>query len=226
VPPPQLALQAPQESQEETTQSKGARTTVATCTGKPLIPPNEVNTAVKLPVEVGGEVKVTVSWVDVVAVTVPAAPLLNVTVLLAAVVSNPVPAMIIVAALRGRLVLLVITVGAATAVATWTALPLLCPFVVTVAVRLPVEDGSVVKVTVSWFEVAAVTVPTAPRLNATILLAAVGSNPVPLMVIVVALIDRDAEFRLTFGRGAGVTELLATEGLPVPIVLVAVTLKV
>jgi hypothetical protein len=84
----------------------------------------------------------------------------------------------------------------------------------------------VVKVTVSWFEVAAVTVPTAPRLNATILLAAVGSNPVPLMVIVVALIDRDAEFRLTFGRGAGVTELLATEALPVPIVLVAVTLKI
>ena len=90
-------------------------------------------------------------------------------------------------------------------------------------------NGRVVKVTVSWFDVAAVTVPTAPRLKATVLFAAVASNPVPVMIIViplVALITCDAEFRLTVGGGAGVTELLEPDGEPVPIVLVAVTLKV
>jgi hypothetical protein len=88
------------------------------------------------------------------------------------------------------------------------------------------DVGRVVKVTVSWVEVAAVTLTTAPRLNITVLLAAVVSKPVPVMVTVVALIDRDAEFRLTVGRGAGVTELLEPDGEPVPIVLVPVTLKV
>ncbi len=38
--------------------------------------------------------------------------------------------------------------------------------------------------------VAVVTVPTAPSLNTTVLLAAVGSKPKPLMVIVVALAAR------------------------------------
>ena len=52
VPPPQLALQAPYALQGETTQSTGAKTAVATCTGEPLMPPNEATTAVKLPVEV------------------------------------------------------------------------------------------------------------------------------------------------------------------------------
>ena len=62
--------------------------------------------------------KVTVNWVAVALVTVPTAPLLKVTVLLAAVVSNPVPAMVRVGALIARLVVLRVTVGAETMVAT------------------------------------------------------------------------------------------------------------
>jgi hypothetical protein len=47
--------------------------------------------------------------------------------------------------------------------------------------------GWVVKVTVNEVVVAAVTVPTAPLLNATVLLAAVALKPVPVMVTVEAL---------------------------------------
>lgn len=61
-------------------------------------------------------------------------------------------------------------------------LPLLPPLVVTTAVRLP-KAGGVLKVTVSWVEVAAVTVPE-PVLKLTVLLPGVVSKPVPLMVIV------------------------------------------
>ena len=57
----------------------------------------------------------------------------------------------------------------------------------TTAVRLPAVVGLVENVTVSEVAVAAVTVPTAPSLKATVLLAAVGSKPKPLMVSVVAL---------------------------------------
>jgi hypothetical protein len=50
---------------------------------------------------------------------VPTAPLLKVTELLAAVVENPVPLMVrVVEALIARLVVLEVTVGAATMVAT------------------------------------------------------------------------------------------------------------
>jgi hypothetical protein len=61
-------------------------------------------------------------------------------------------------------------------------LPLLPPLVVTTAVRLP-KAGGALKVTVSWVEVAAVTVPE-PVLKLTVLLPGVVSKPVPLMVIV------------------------------------------
>ena len=66
----------------------------------------------------GGVVKVTVNEVVVALATVPTAPLLKVTVLLDAVVSNPVPAMVIVVALLARLFVLEVTVGAAMIVAT------------------------------------------------------------------------------------------------------------
>jgi hypothetical protein len=71
-----------------------------------------------LPVALGRVEKVTVNWVAVALVTVPTAPLLKVTVLLAAVVSNPEPAMVRVGALIARLVVLRVTVGAETMVAT------------------------------------------------------------------------------------------------------------
>jgi hypothetical protein len=84
----------------------------------PLVPPKEVTTAVKLPVVLGCVEKVTVNWVAVALVTVPTALLLKVTVLLAAVVSNPVPAMVRVVALIARVLVLEVTIGAATIVPT------------------------------------------------------------------------------------------------------------
>jgi len=80
------------------------------------VPPKEVTTAVRLPRD-GAVAKVTVNWVAVALVTVPV-PVLRTTVLLAAVVSNPVPAMVSVVALIARLSVLKVTVGAATMVAT------------------------------------------------------------------------------------------------------------
>ncbi len=89
---------------------------VATCTALPLVPPKEVTTAVRLPRD-GAVAKVMVNWVAVALVTVPV-PVLRTTVLLAAVVSNPVPAMVRVVALIARPLVLKVTVGAATMVAT------------------------------------------------------------------------------------------------------------
>jgi hypothetical protein len=68
---------------------------------------------------------------------------------------------------------------------------------VTTAVRLP-RDGAVLKVTVNWVSVALVTVPV-PLLKATVLLAAVVLNPDPLIVRVVALIDKLFVFKVTVG---------------------------
>ena len=140
-------------------------------TAWPLLTPNEVTTAVRLPSD-GAVSKITVNWVAVEEVTVPA-PLLKVTVLLAVVVLKPVPTMVRVVAVEGRLVELEVTVGgeiAATVVATCTEV-LVPPKEVTVAVRLP-RDGAVSKVTVNWVEVAEVTWPV-PLLKVTVLLAAV-----------------------------------------------------
>lgn len=61
--------------------------------------------------------------------------------------------------------------------------------VVTTAVRLPAE-GLVENVTVKDVSVAAVTVPIAPLLNSTLLLAAVVLKPVPAIVTVVAEFDK------------------------------------
>ena len=81
------------------------------------MPPKDVTTAVRLPRD-GAVAKVTVNWVAVALVTVPV-PLLRVTVLLAAMVSNQVPVMVRVVALIARLLVVVeVTDGAATMVAT------------------------------------------------------------------------------------------------------------
>ncbi len=135
-----------------------------------------VTTAVRLPIEVGLVEKVTVSDVDVADVTDPTAPLLKVTVLLAAVVSKPVPAIVIVDALAPSAAVLLVTVGLT--VATCTAEPLLTPFTDAWAVKLPAL-GLIEYVTVSMVVVAVVTVPTAPLFKVTMLLAAVVSKPKP-----------------------------------------------
>ena len=161
---------------------------------------------------VGTVEKVTVSCVVVAAVTVPIAPRLKATELLAGVVEKLVPLMVrvkVVGALSARLSVLAVTVGEATTVATCVAAPLVPPSVVTIAVRLPVPVGTVEKVTVSAVAVAAVTLPTAPRvLKATLLLAGVtASKPVPLMVrvkVVGALSARLAVLLVTVGAATTV----------------------
>ena len=77
---------------------------------------------------------------------------------------------VIVPAFMARLAVLAVTTGVI--VATWTAVPLPTPSVLTTAVRLPAV-GAVENVTVSEVVVAAVTVPTAPLLKTTVLLAGV-----------------------------------------------------
>ena len=67
--------------------------------------------AVRLPGALGSVVKVIVNWVAVALVTVPV-PLLRVTVLLAAMVLNPVPAMVRVVALLAKLAVFNVTIGA------------------------------------------------------------------------------------------------------------------
>ena len=162
-----------------------------------LAPPKDVTTAVRLP-RAGAFAKVTINWVAVALVTVPV-PLLKVTRLLPAMVLNPVPAMVSVVALIARLlVVFKVTVGAATMVATCTAMPLVPPKDVTIAVKLPIMLGGVVKFTVNEVVVAEVTLPTAPLLKVTVLLPTV-LNPVPAMVSVVALIARLFVFKVTVG---------------------------
>ena len=74
------------------------------------------------------------------------------------------------------------------------------PSVVTIALRFPDPVGRMLKLTVNWVEVAAVTLPMAPKVvNATVLLLAVVSKPVPLMTTVVALIGRFAVLAVTVG---------------------------
>jgi hypothetical protein len=70
---------------------------------------------------------------------------------------------------------------------------------VTTAVRLPRVVGCVVKVTTKLLEVDAVTVPEAPLLKVTVLLAGVVEKPVLLMIIVGALLARYAVFVVTVG---------------------------
>jgi hypothetical protein len=89
-------------------------TMLATWTALPLLIAFVVTTAVRLPRD-GAVLKVTVNWVAVALVTMPV-PLLKVTMLLAAVVSNPVPAMVRVVAVTGTLPVFTVTEGATVAV--------------------------------------------------------------------------------------------------------------
>lgn len=85
-------------------------------------------------------------------------------------------------------------------VATWTAVPLLTLLVVMTAVSEPVLTGLVEKVTTRLVAVAEVTVPTALLLNTTVLLAAVGLKPKPVIVIVFAVRARLVVLAVTTGR--------------------------
>src|SRR5258706_14912267 len=100
-------------------------------------------------------------------------------------------------ALAARMAVLLVTAGVI--LATWTAAPLLTALVVTTAVRLPAVAGLGENVTVSDVAVAAVTVPNAPSLKTSMLLAAVVSKPKPLMTIVVSLAARLVVFVGTDG---------------------------
>lgn len=144
---------------------------------------------------------VTVNEVAVAAVTVPMAPLLKATVFSAGVVLNPLPVIVTVLALAKISVVVCVTVGRTDA--TWTAAPLENEFTDTDAVKAP-APGLVEKVTVSAVAVAAVTVPTAPLLNVTVLLPGVVLNPKPLMVIVVADNKRLAVEDVTVGPTAAI----------------------
>ena len=185
-------------------------------TAWPLLTPNEVTTAVRLPSD-GAVSKVTVNWVEDAEVIWPV-PLLKVTVLLAVVVLKPVPTMVRVVAVEGRLVELEVTVGgeiAATVVATCTEV-LVPPTEVTIAVRLP-SDGAVSKVTVNRVEVAEVTWPL-PLLKLTVFILAVGTKFVPVIVRVVALIARVLLlFKVTVG-GETATVVKPPKGLVQPVV--------
>ena len=102
--------------------------------------------------------------------------------------SRPLIVMVVPPAVEPAAGEILVMKGALTMVATSTPLPLLIPFVVTTASRVP-RLGAVLKVTVSWVAVALVTVPV-PLLKVTVLLAAVGLKPVPVMVSVVAFFAR------------------------------------
>lgn len=156
-----------------------------------------VTTAVRLPSDVGLVPKFTVSEVGVAAVTVPTAPLLNTTVLPAVAGLKPKPLITMPLALMEIPLVRLVTTGII--VATCTAEPLITPPEVTMAVKLPADIGLVLKVTVSEVVVAAVTVPTAPLLNETVLLAAVALKPVPLIVIVAAFAAKSAVELVTVG---------------------------
>ena len=146
-----------------------------------------VTDALKTPTAEGLTANVTVRLVDVAAVTLPEAPLLKVTILLEGVVEKPIPLMTTVDALMLRLVVALVTTGMTEAICT--AIPLEIEFDVTTAVRFPTDVGLVEKVTNNDVAVAVVTVPTAPLLKTTVLLAAVVLKPKPLIVIVFASTD-------------------------------------
>ena len=92
-----------------------ADATVATCTELPEPVPSTVTLACKgVPgVRLPSPVRLTVNVKPVALVTVPVTPLSKVTMSLAVVVSKPEPAIVILAALAGKLAVFATTVGGA-----------------------------------------------------------------------------------------------------------------
>jgi hypothetical protein len=92
------------------------------------------------------------------------------------------------------------TLTTGTIFAISTAEPLESEFDSTTTVSDPAAVGLVVKVTVSDVADADVTVPSAPLLKVTVLLAAIESNPDPLMVTDVALAATVVVLLVTTGK--------------------------
>ena len=134
-----------------------------------------VKVAVRLPAVVGLVENVTVIDVELEVVTDPMAPLLKTSVLLLWMESKPNPLIVTVVAFAAKATVLLVMTGMT--VATCTAVPLLTPLVVTLAVKFPAMVGLVEKVTLSVFAVAAETVPTALPLKRMVLLEAIVSKP-------------------------------------------------
>ena len=180
--------------------------------------------AVRLPDVVGLVVMLTVNDVLLAAVTTAAAPLLNVTELLAAVGSKPKPLMVRVVAFAASDGVLAVTIGLT--LATCTAEPLFTPLVVTTAVRAPASGFTSVngasKLTVSRVAVAAVILPIAPELKATVLSLAVVLKPLPIMKSSSAFA---AILFPAFAETTGVTEAICENApkLPAPILTLALS---
>src|SRR5579859_3409866 len=185
-----------------------AGSTVATCTGAPLLRVSVVTIAVIGPA-FGIAVSNTVSDVAVALVTVPAAPDDRITLLRDAMGSKPAPVMTRVPALAASGAVLAVTPG--TTIATCAGEPLLLPSVVPVAVSGPITGG-LVSVIVNEFAVAADTKPV-PDERITLLLKATGSKPAPVMVKLWLVAAIDVVFELTTGPAttvATVTAVLVT----------------
>ena len=172
-------------------------TIVATWIAPALVTPLVVTITNKSPATLGGVDKDTVSEVAVAEVTVPAALPSKSTMLLPAVVLKPNPAMVKVVASAASETALLVTTGMTVAIST--AKPLGTLLVVTMAVRVPASVGAMERVTVSKSAVAEETVPTAPLLNTTVLLAAVVSKPEPPIVSDVASAGKFAALAVTTG---------------------------
>jgi hypothetical protein len=126
-----------------------------------------------------------------------------------------------VLALLARFDVLAVTEGVM--VATAIELPLETPLEITDAESAPTEVGRVDSDTVNVVAVAAVTEPTAPLLNVTVLFAAVVSNPNPKIDSVVAL----AETRLpVLVRTTGVTVAICTAEPLVWLLVVTIAVSV
>ena len=171
--------------------------TVATWVDDALACVLEVTVAERLPASVGAVVMVTVSDVAEAEAIVPTAPLSKTTELFDAVASKPKPSITMDVALAAKFAVDEVTKGIT--VAAWAAVPLLELLVVTMAVKLPAEVGLVENVTVNVVGVAAVTAPTAPLLNATVLLATMGLKPKPLILILEAFAARFEVLTVTTG---------------------------
>lgn len=152
--------------------------------------------AVRLPTTVALAVKLSVSEVEVAAVTAPIAPPLSATVFSERTLLKPKPLITRLVPLSARPIVLDVTTGLMSA--TCTAVPLLTPFVVTTAVRIPAV-GFVENVTVRAVDVALVTVPMAPLLKTTVLFARVVLNPVPAMVTDVRVASNSVVALVTVG---------------------------
>jgi hypothetical protein len=113
------------------------------------------------------------------------------------VASKPKPLIVIVETLASRFEVLLVTTGLTFATCTLEPLPRL--FVVTTAVKLPIVAGEVSNPTVIEVAVEEMTVPTAPLLNETVLLAAVVSKPRPAITTVAAFAARLAVLLVTTG---------------------------